>query len=137
MNLQQLYQQMILDHNKHPKNFGDLKYATHQADGFNPLCGDHYLLKLILNDATISDIAFTGQGCAISKASASILTTLAKGKTKKEALALFADFKQLLQGQTGEKFPQEFMVFKGVAQFPARVKCASLAWHTLKAALAG
>lgn len=136
--LTELYQAVILDHNRKPRNFGALEGANRQADGKNPLCGDHVTVELQVEGDTISDVHFTGQGCAISKASASLMTAAVKGKTRAEAEALFAKFHAMVLGQsegTKEELGQ-LVVFSGVSRFPVRVKCASLAWHTLKAALA-
>ena len=136
--LTELYQAVILDHNRKPRNFGALNGANRHADGKNPLCGDHVTVELLVDGDTISDVHFTGQGCAISKASASLMTAAVKGKTRAEAEALFAKFHAMVLGQregTKEELGQ-LVVFSGVSRFPVRVKCASLAWHTLKAALA-
>ena len=138
--LTELYQSVILDHNRKPRNFGALDGANRQAEGKNPLCGDHVSVELLVDgdESTIRDVRFTGQGCAISKASASLMTAAVKGKTRAEAEALFARFHALVLGQ-GEADKSELgqlVVFSGVSRFPVRVKCASLAWHTLKAALA-
>lgn len=136
--LTELYQSVILDHNRKPRNFGALEGANRHADGKNPLCGDHVTVELQVSGDTISDVKFTGQGCAISKASASLMTAAVKGKSRAEAEALFAKFHAMVLGQvegTKEELGQ-LVVFSGVSRFPVRVKCASLAWHTLKAALA-
>jgi len=139
--LQQLYQQVILDHNKNPRNFGELRGATHSAEGINPLCGDQIRLALTVENGIITNIKFTGSGCAISKSSASIMTTILKGKTIAEAEQLFGTFHDLVTLDT-DSLPDEeaigkMAVFNGVREFPARVKCASLAWHTVHAALQG
>ena len=135
--LQELYQSVILDHNRKPRNFGVLEGANHSADGKNPLCGDHVHVELHVDGDVISDVKFTGQGCAISKASASLMTSVVKGKTRAEADALFQRFHALVLGQdpAGGADLGQLVVFSGVSRFPVRVKCASLAWHTLKAAL--
>ena len=136
--LQELYQSVILDHNRKPRNFGELAGANRSADGKNPLCGDHVHVQLHVDGDVISDIHFTGHGCAISKASASLMTAAVKGKTRAEAESLFQRFHALVLGQdpsAGADLGQ-LVVFSGVSRFPVRVKCASLAWHTLKAALA-
>ncbi|MES2521209.1 MAG: SUF system NifU family Fe-S cluster assembly protein [Gemmatimonadota bacterium] len=136
--LTDLYQSVILDHNRKPRNFGALQGANRHADGKNPLCGDTVTVELQVENDTISDVKFTGQGCAISKASASLMTAAVKGKTRAEAEALFGRFHAMVLGQaegTKEELGQ-LVVFSGVSRFPVRVKCASLAWHTLKAALA-
>ena len=136
--LSDLYQELILDHQKHPHNFGDLEGANHHADGFNPLCGDKISLNLKLDDqGVIQDIRFKGSGCAISRASASLMTDSVKGKTKEEAEKLFQSFHHLVtDGEDGAvKNLGKLKVFAGVKQYPARVKCATLAWHTFEAAL--
>lgn len=136
--LTELYQSVILDHNRKPRNFGTLEGANRQADGKNPLCGDSVMVQLLVEGDTIRDVMFTGQGCAISKASASLMTAAVKGKSRGEAEALFARFHAMVLGKsegTKEELGQ-LVVFSGVSRFPVRVKCASLPWHTLKAALA-
>lgn len=139
--IQDLYQQVILDHNKSPHNFGELDHADCSAEGLNPLCGDHINVFLNLDGNIISEIRFNGSGCAISKSSASIMTTLLKGKTIMEAEALFGKFHDLVTADMEVEFDEDefgkLAVFAGVREFPARVKCASLAWHTLKSALDG
>lgn len=137
--LRDLYQEVILDHTKNPRNFGKIENGNRMAEGFNPLCGDRCHLYLNLEDGIIKDIAFEGSGCAISTASSSLMTERLKGKPEKEARALFDKFHNLV---TGEKEPSpeppeldKLEVFEGVREFPVRVKCATLAWHTLKAAL--
>ena len=136
--LQDLYQQIILDHNKNPRNYHELPNATRKVDGYNPLCGDHYTVFLELDGETIKDIGFTGSGCAISKASASVMSTTVKGKTREEAERYFDTFHRLVTGDnTGISTDElgRLAAFSGVSEFPARVKCASLAWHTLRTAL--
>lgn len=137
--LDDLYRQVILDHNKSPRNFGDLQPHTHDAKGHNPLCGDRIELFLDVHDGIIKDIKFKADGCAISKASASIMTTVLKGKTIEEANKLFDEFHLLVTEDTDVEPDTEKLgklaVFSGVKEFPARVKCASLSWHTLKTAL--
>jgi nitrogen fixation NifU-like protein len=136
--LKELYQEVILDHSKNPRNFHKLADANRRAVGRNPLCGDQFTVYLRLDGDRISDIAFEGQGCAISKASASIMTDAVKGKTVAEAEDLFDRFHGLVTGEKGaEAAPGlgKLVAFQGVSVFPVRVKCASLAWHTLKAAL--
>ena len=139
--LNELYQQVILDHNKKPRNFKVLDTATRQQEGYNPLCGDQLTLYLEMDGETIKDVGFQGQGCAISKASASMMTTVVKGKTKAEAEHLFDEFHQMVKGEldpeTQENQLGRLKIFAGVREFPARVKCASLSWHTLRAALEG
>jgi len=136
--LNELYQQMILDHNKRPRNFGKIGDPDRSAEGFNPLCGDHIHIYLTLDGDRISNIAFEGTGCAISKASTSIMTEAVKGKTTAEIDALFENVHQMLTGNYKGDVEDlgKLAVFSGVSQFPVRVKCATLAWHTLKAALA-
>lgn len=137
--LSELYQQVILDHNRRPRNFRKLEGANRMAQGYNPLCGDQIDLYLQFEDGVIKDIGFQGSGCAISKASASIMTESVKGKTKEEAEALFDRVHKMLTAGPGAKLDinglGKLAVFAGVSEFPVRVKCASLAWHTLRAAL--
>ncbi len=136
--LRALYQEIILEHNKQPRNFKKLEDATRSLEGFNPLCGDHYTLYLKIENDVIVDITFQGAGCAISKASASVMTTLLKGKKTSEAMSLFETFHKLVTGElidiSYEKLGK-LAAFAGVSEFPARVKCASLAWHTMRNAL--
>jgi len=137
--LRELYQQVILDHNKSPRNFKKLEDANHHAEGHNPLCGDHLDVYLQLENDVVKDISFIGNGCAISKSSASLMTAFIKGKTKDEAEELFGKFHDLVTGKLKNTNEIEALgklaVFQGVQEFPARVKCASLAWHTLHNAL--
>jgi nitrogen fixation protein NifU and related proteins len=135
--LRDLYQEVILDHNRRPRNFGPLAAANHQAEGDNPLCGDKVSVLLDVEDGRIQDIAFQGVGCAISMASASLMTEALKGQTVEEARRLFHVFHDLLTTGAGESSPElgKLAVFTGVREFPMRVKCATLAWHTLLAAL--
>lgn len=137
--LSDLYQELILDHNRTPRNWGELAAPTHRALGHNPLCGDRLTLQLVLSvDGRISEVAFTGQGCAISKASASLMTTALRGLSRDDAERLFAAFHALVtQGHAGEVALGKLVAFQGVRGFPMRVKCATLAWHTLQAALSG
>jgi nitrogen fixation NifU-like protein len=139
--LRELYQQVILDHNKSPHNFKELKEANRASAGHNPLCGDHITLYLNLKDDRIEDIAFQGSGCAISKASASLMTSALKGKTREEAETLFGKFHDLVTADLDTSPDTDSLgklaVFAGVREFPIRVKCATLAWHTLQAALRG
>jgi nitrogen fixation NifU-like protein len=141
VDLRELYQEVILDHNRRPRNFGPLEGANRTAEGHNPLCGDHITVFLKLQDDAIQEIGFQGSGCAISKASASLMTQSLKGKTRAEAEALFGRFHELVTGQTDPEADPEALgklaVFGGVVEFPMRVKCASLAWHTMRAALEG
>lgn len=135
----ELYKQVILDHNKSPRNFGVLDKYSHHAEGHNPLCGDEVDITLDVQDGVIKDIKFSGSGCAISKASASIMTTLIKGKTVDEAKKLFKEFHEIItkdpEAQIDFDESGKLVVFAGVREFPARVKCASLPWHTLMNAL--
>jgi nitrogen fixation NifU-like protein len=139
VDLGDLYQEVIIDHGRHPRNFGELAGATHTAEGFNPLCGDQLTLYVKLADGHIAAIAFQGAGCAISQASASLMTTALKGKNEEEALALFGRVHAMLtEGPNGGVRPAELgklAVLSGVWEFPMRVKCATLAWHTLRSAL--
>jgi nitrogen fixation NifU-like protein len=136
--LSSLYQDLILDHNRKPRNFRIMENANRRAEGNNPLCGDQLTVWLLMEDDRIRDVSFEGSGCAISKASASLMTTAVKGKTRREAEALFGSFHRLV---TGSLPPSEadalgkLVAFKGVSDYPIRVKCASLSWHALKAAL--
>ena len=135
--LQELYQEMILDHTRHPRNRGELPQANRRAEGFNPLCGDKATVYLSVEGDRVTDARFTGKGCSISTASASMMTEAIKGKTLDEARTLFEGFHALITGQATAADLGKLVVFSGVSEFPARVKCASLAWHTLKAALDG
>ncbi|HEY5264222.1 MAG TPA: SUF system NifU family Fe-S cluster assembly protein [Steroidobacteraceae bacterium] len=137
MQLNDLYRDVILDHNRKPRNFGGLDPADASADGFNPLCGDRLTLRLKMSGDKISDIRFEGQGCAISTASASLMTEAVKGKTRPEALQLFERVHQLLTDDAAPPADElgKLAALSGVREFPARVKCASLCWHTLTAAL--
>mgnify|MGYP001585992979 CR=1 FL=1 len=139
--LRDLYQQVILDHYKRPRNFRRLDEANRKAEGHNPLCGDEITLYLHLDGDLIKDISFEGAGCAISKASASMMTAALKGRTRGEAETLFEMFHEMVTGhRDGTADPAglgKLEVFCGVSEFPVRVKCASLAWHTLRAALEG
>jgi nitrogen fixation NifU-like protein len=135
-----LYQQVILEHNKKPRNFRKIDAATHAAEGFNPLCGDHLWVYLTIGEGgTIEDAAFEGSGCAISKASASLMTTVLKGQTVDQARTLFREFQELLTKKLDpEKDPNtlgKLKIFSGIWRYPARVKCAALAWHALSGAL--
>jgi nitrogen fixation NifU-like protein len=139
--LDELYQQVILDHNKSPRNFRAMENANRKAEGFNPLCGDRVNVYVQLEDGIIKDISFQGSGCAISKASASMMTTVLKDKTEAEADELFDNVHRMLTGEChGEADAEKIgklVILSGVCKFPARVKCASLAWHTVHAALKG
>ncbi len=139
--LNDLYQELILDHNKKPRNFGECPNHNHDVEGLNPLCGDQIHLYVRLEGDVIADISFTGSGCAISKSSASMMTTLVKGKTIAEAMKIFAQFHEIVSGDptvhvNGENLGK-LAVFAGVREFPSRVKCASLPWHALKSVLEG
>jgi nitrogen fixation NifU-like protein len=137
--LRELYQETILDHNKSPRNFRKMEDATRKVEGYNPLCGDHYTVYVKVEDDVITDVAFEGAGCAISKASASVMTSVLKGKTRADAELLFQNFHRLVKGEIDltDNMDQlgKLAAFAGVSEFPARVKCASLAWHTLHTAL--
>ena len=136
--LRDLYQEVILDHNRHPHNFGELDGADRHADGYNPLCGDRLAVYVNLDGETISEVGFLGSGCAISKASASLMTDAVKGRTLDEAHRLFEQFLRLVtedDALVDEALVGKLAVFAGVRDYPTRVKCASLAWHTLRAAV--
>ena len=137
--LDELYQSLILDHNRSPRNFGVLEGADRHAEGYNPLCGDQIRVEVKLEGDRVADIKFTGNGCAISKASASLMTTAVKGKTVAEASALFDGFHGMVTGAAVLADPKKSLgklaIFEGVAEFPVRVKCATLAWHALRDAL--
>lgn len=136
--LRDLYQEVILEHSRKPRNYGLLPSANHKAEGFNPLCGDHYTVFVNVRDGAISEIAFQGAGCAISKASASMMTQSLKGKSTEEAEVTFTRFHDLVTGHSGDTGQLgKLAVFAGVSEFPLRVKCATLAWHALRAALRG
>lgn len=137
--LSELYQQVILDHNKKPRNFRKLENAGYSAEGFNPLCGDHLMIYLNLENDAVTEISFEGSGCAISKAAASMMTQAVKGKTKPEAERLFKEFHKMVTGEDEvddeERGIGNLTIFSGVREFPVRVKCATLPWHTMHAAL--
>lgn len=137
--IRELYQEVILDHNRSPRNFRRMENATQTVEGFNPLCGDHYTVYLNLEGEIIQDISFYGSGCAISKASASVMSALLKGKTRQDVREAFTMFHSLVMGELdAEKNAEKLgklVAFSGVSEFPARVKCASLAWHTVLAAI--
>ena len=137
--LRELYQDVILEHSKSPRNYRELPGANRQAEGYNPLCGDHFTLYLNIEGDVIRDITFQGSGCAISKASASMMTQSLKGKTKEEAEKLFEHFHSFVTGKINGNQAElgKLTVFSGVSEFPVRVKCATLAWHALHAALEG
>ena len=138
MDISNLYQDIILDHNRRPRNFRAMEDADRTAEGNNPLCGDQLKLWLKLDGDRIDDVSFTATGCAISRASASIMTATVKGKTRAEAESLFEQFHTLVTGGKAKEDDRalgSLAVFSGVSKFPARVKCASLSWHTLRSAL--
>ncbi len=139
--INELYQEVILDHNKNPRNFREMEQATQTADGHNPLCGDALKVYVEMEDEKVKDVSFLGSGCAISKASASLMTQTVKGKSREEAETMFNEFHAMVTGgldeETEENSLGKLKIFAGVREFPARVKCASLSWHTLNAALNG
>jgi len=140
LDLKDLYQEVIIDHNRSPRNFGKLDNADKILEGFNPLCGDHLKLYLNMEDGRIADIHFDGSGCAISVASASLMTEAMKGKTVSEAEAIFENFHELLTGdETRVDYDKlgKLAAIAGVREYPTRVKCATLCWHTLHTALNG
>jgi len=130
-----LYQELIVDHSRRPRNYRRLENATHQAEGFNPLCGDKVKVYVDLENDVVRDISFEGEGCAISKASASLMTETIKGKSQAEVEQLFSRFRHLATGTGDGSGLGKLAVFSGLRGFPARVKCATLVWHTLHAAL--
>jgi nitrogen fixation protein NifU and related proteins len=137
--LSELYQQVILDHNKKPRNFRKLENANHTAEGYNPLCGDHLTIYVNVAGDEVQEIAFEGSGCAISKAAASMMTQAVKGKSREQAEALFKEFHSMVTGELDEETEENKLgnlkIFAGVRDFPVRVKCATLPWHTMQAAL--
>ena len=137
--LKALYQEIILDHNRNPRNFRIMEDADRTVEGYNPLCGDHYTIYVKFDGDRLADISFQGSGCAISKASASIMSSMLKGKTKQEAEQMFEVFHHLVKGEIDATSRLEELgklaAFAGVSEFPARVKCASLAWHSMHGAL--
>ena len=139
--LSELYQQVILDHNKKPRNFRKIETADRTAEGFNPLCGDQLTVYMLMDEGVVRDLSFVGTGCAISKAAASMMTQAVKGKTREEAQTLFEEFDRMVTGELDERATPNHLgrltIFAGVRDFPARVKCASLSWHTMRAALEG
>ncbi len=139
--LRELYQQVILEHSRSPRNFKELESADHTAEGYNPLCGDQITVYVIMDGDRVIDVSFKGSGCAISKASASLMTTAVKGKTRAEAEELFGRFRSMVTSEHDSPVDEaalgKLTVFSGVREFPVRVKCATLAWHTLHAALEG
>jgi nitrogen fixation NifU-like protein len=135
--LRDLYQEVILEHSRHPRNYRAIESASHKVEGFNPLCGDRFTIYLDLQDGSIRDVSFQGSGCAISKASASMMTQTLKGKSAGEAEELFTKFHDLVTGHGSTEDLGKLAVFAGVSEFPVRVKCATLSWHALRAALQG
>ena len=137
--LSELYQQVILDHNKKPRNFRKLENPDRSADGYNPLCGDQLTIYVNLADDAVREIAFEGSGCAISKAAASMMTQAVKGKSKEQIEELFKEFHSMVTGELDEETDENHLgnlkIFAGVREFPVRVKCATLPWHTMHAAL--
>jgi nitrogen fixation protein NifU and related proteins len=140
MDLRDLYQEMILDHNRNPRNFRKPEDANRSAEGYNPLCGDHYTIYMKTDGGQIDDLAFQGKGCAISKASASVMSSMLKGKSAVEADELFDRFRAMVTGEASAADQEalgKLAVFGGVAEHPSRVKCAILAWHAMRSALHG
>jgi nitrogen fixation NifU-like protein len=139
--LRELYQSVILDHNKKPRNYGEPEGANHHAEGHNPLCGDHLVVHLVVEDGRVVKAGFEGEGCAISRASASLMTEAIRGKSLPEVKALFERFHALTTSDSTAEFDAaelgKLAVFSGVREFPLRVKCATLAWHTMRSALEG
>ena len=137
--LSELYQQVILDHNKKPRNFRKLENPDRSAEGYNPLCGDQLTIYLNLTDDSVREIAFEGSGCAISKAAASMMTQAVKGKSREQIEELFKEFHSMVTGELDEETDENQLgnlkIFAGVREFPVRVKCATLPWHTMHAAL--
>ena len=137
--LEDLYQEIVMDHNRRPRNFGHIKNPTNSAEGFNPLCGDQITLQLRLEDGLVSDVAFSGVGCAISKSSASMMTEELKGKTLDHAENLFEAFRKMITRNPGDSYDSDLLgdleILQGVSRYPARIKCATLAWHTLHSAI--
>jgi nitrogen fixation protein NifU and related proteins len=136
--LRELYQQVILDHNRNPRNFGRPAGTNREAEGYNPLCGDHYTIYLEMDDGSVRDVGFEGSGCAISKSSASVMTQILKGKSVEEATKLFEKFLAMVKGELYDTSDLgKLAVFEGVREFPTRTKCATLSWHAMKNALEG
>ena len=138
---QELYQEIVMDHNRRPRNFGSMTDSTATSEGFNPLCGDQITLFLKVTEDVVEDISFEGVGCAISKSSASMMTEGVKGKSVEEALTVFEAFREMITAKSDGSKDSEILgdleILKGVAQYPTRIKCATLSWHTLQAALQG
>ena len=138
---QDLYQEIVMDHNRRPRNFGSIADSTSSSEGFNPLCGDQVTVFLKVSDEIVEDVSFEGVGCAISKSSASMMTEGVKGKSVEEALMVFQAFRRMLTTTSDQVEDSEVLgdleILKGVSQYPTRIKCATLSWHTLQAALQG
>ena len=138
---QELYQEIVMDHNRRPRNFGSMTDSTATSEGFNPLCGDQITLFLKVSEDIVEDISFEGVGCAISKSSASMMTEGVKGKSVEETLTVFEAFREMITAKSDGSKDSEILgdleILKGVAQYPTRIKCATLSWHTLQAALQG
>lgn len=138
---QELYQEIVMDHNRRPRNFGSMTDSTATSEGFNPLCGDQITLFLKVSEDIVEDISFEGVGCAISKSSASMMTEGVKGKSVEEALTVFQAFREMITAKSDGSKDSEILgdleILKGVSQYPTRIKCATLSWHTLQAALQG
>ena len=138
---QDLYQEIVMDHNRRPRNFGSIADSTSSSEGFNPLCGDQVTVFLKVSDEIVEDVSFEGVGCAISKSSASMMTEGVKGKSVAEALTVFQAFRRMLTTTSDQVEDSEILgdleILKGVSQYPTRIKCATLSWHTLQAALQG
>ena len=138
---QDLYQEIVMDHNRRPRNFGSIADSTSSSEGFNPLCGDQVTVFLKVSDEIVEDVSFEGVGCAISKSSASMMTEGVKGKSVEEALMVFQAFRRMLTTTSNQVEDSEILgdleILKGVSQYPTRIKCATLSWHTLQAALQG
>ncbi|MQF68315.1 SUF system NifU family Fe-S cluster assembly protein [SAR202 cluster bacterium AD-802-K11_MRT_200m] len=138
---QDLYQEIVMDHNRRPRNFGSIADSTSTSEGFNPLCGDQVTVFLKVSDEIVEDVSFEGVGCAISKSSASMMTEGVKGKSVEEALIVFQAFRRMLTTTSDQVEDSEILgdleILKGVSQYPTRIKCATLSWHTLQAALQG
>ncbi|UCC84327.1 MAG: SUF system NifU family Fe-S cluster assembly protein [Gemmatimonadota bacterium] len=139
--LRELYQQVIIDHSRNPRNYKELEHPSHSAEGYNPLCGDQITVYLLVEGDRVTEVSFKGSGCAISKASASLMTAAVKGKSVSEAEELFERFRAMVTSEHDAEVDEEALgkltVLSGVREFPVRVKCATLAWHTLHSALEG
>ena len=137
--LQELYQEIVMDHNRRPRNYGALENPTNEANGFNPVCGDEVTVFLEVMEGKIIDVSFNGVGCAISKSSASMMTESIKGKSLEQTRTIFESFRKMITKKPGEEFKSEILgdleILQGVSQYPARIKCATLSWHALQSAL--